>query len=167
MPYNVIVIAREVWDTRDLVGSPLDDSSAVKKASLATRYEPEDLNALEMALRIKDANGGKVTALSIGAPGSVDAPREAGVGALCAGIRHRGIDVSDLDADICLGSAAESSPVKDQVRLRCYIDRNQGAIAGGVALRGVYGGWAVGHLGRGRPLPGLCCGIQARRRGCD
>lgn len=77
MPYNVIVIAREVWDTRDLVGSPLDDAGAVKKASLATRYEPEDLNALEMALRIKDANGGKVTVLSIGTAGPLDAPREA------------------------------------------------------------------------------------------
>lgn len=77
MGYNIIVIAREIWDTRDLVGSPLDDAGAVKKAALATRYEPEDLNALEMALRIKDANGGKVTVLSVGAAGPVDAPREA------------------------------------------------------------------------------------------
>src|ERR1035437_9858417 len=60
---------------------------------------------------------------------------EAGVDALCAGIRHRGIYVSDLDAYVCLGGAAHSSPVKDQVRLRCHVDRNQRAVAGRVADR--------------------------------
>ncbi len=77
MAYNIIVIAREVWDTRDLVGQIVDDAGAVKTAALATRYDTEDLNALEMALRIKDQHGGKVTVLSCGAPGSVDVLREA------------------------------------------------------------------------------------------
>lgn len=96
MPFNIIVIAREVWDTRDLAGSPLDESGAVKTASLATRYEPEDLNALEMALRIKDAQGGRVTALSIGAAGPLDAPREALYRGADAAVR---VDVNRQDLD--------------------------------------------------------------------
>lgn len=77
MALHIIVIAREVWDTRDLVGSPLDDGGALKSAALATRYETEDLNALEMALRLKDQQAAKVTVLSAGQPGAVDVLREA------------------------------------------------------------------------------------------
>lgn len=77
MPYHILVLAREILDTRDLVGSPLDDAGAIRTSALATRYEPEDLNALEMALRIKESDGGKVTVLSVGPAGPLDAPREA------------------------------------------------------------------------------------------
>ena len=45
MAINSIVIVREVWDTRDLVGSVLDGAGALKQAGLATRFETEDLNA--------------------------------------------------------------------------------------------------------------------------
>lgn len=114
MPYNIIVIAREVWDTRDLVGSPLDDAGAVKKSSLATRYEPEDLNALEMALRIKDANGGKVSVLSIGAAGPVDAPREA---------LYRGADAAcriDVDRETIDTQAAAKLVVAAIAKIGAY-----------------------------------------------
>ena len=77
MPLNIIVVAREVWDTRDLPNSPADAAGTLKTSGLATRFEPEDLNALEIALRLKDQQGGKVTVLSHGPAGSVDAPREA------------------------------------------------------------------------------------------
>jgi electron transfer flavoprotein beta subunit len=91
MSYNVIVIVREVWDTRDLTGQVVDDSGQVKTGALATRFEPEDLNALEMALRIKDEQGGTVTAISVGQPGEVDVLRE------CL---YRGTDtVVRIDAD--------------------------------------------------------------------
>ncbi|HID55816.1 TPA: electron transfer flavoprotein beta subunit/FixA family protein [Candidatus Poribacteria bacterium] len=72
---NSIVIVREVWDTRDLVGEIVEEGR-IKEERLATRFEPEDLNALEMALRIKDQHGGKVTAISIGQPREIDVLRE-------------------------------------------------------------------------------------------
>lgn len=75
MALHSIVIAREVWDTRDLVGT-LVEGGAIKTAALATRFEPEDLNALEMALRLKDQQGGKVTVLSLGATRSLDVLKE-------------------------------------------------------------------------------------------
>jgi electron transfer flavoprotein alpha subunit len=76
MNYNSIVIVREVWDTRDLVGEILDAEGKIKENVLTTRFEPEDINALEMALQIKDAHGGKVTAISLGQSRGVDILRE-------------------------------------------------------------------------------------------
>jgi electron transfer flavoprotein beta subunit len=76
MAFNCVVIVREVRDTRDLVGPVLDDNGQVKEASLDTRFETQDMNALETALRIKDEHGGNVTAVSVGAPGNVDVLKE-------------------------------------------------------------------------------------------
>jgi electron transfer flavoprotein beta subunit len=91
MAYNIVVVVREVWDTRDLLAAPLDESGKIKGDALDTRFEPEDLNALEMALRIKDENDATVTAVSIGAPGGVDVLRES---------MYRGVDnVLRIEAD--------------------------------------------------------------------
>ncbi len=76
MACNCIVIVREVWDTRDLAGALLDPSGALKPGALSSRMEPEDLNALEMALRVKDQQGGTVSAVAIGDPRDVDVLRE-------------------------------------------------------------------------------------------
>ncbi len=96
MACNCIVIAREVWDTRDLATQVVDEQGEVRASALQTRFEPEDLNALEIALRLKDAQGGKVTVLTFGEAGSVDVPREA----LYRGAdeAHR-IDVKRSDVD--------------------------------------------------------------------
>ncbi len=76
MACNSIVIAREVWDTRDLLPGVVS-GNALNEGALSKRFEPEDLNALEMALQIKDKQGGKVTVLSVGAVRDVDVLREA------------------------------------------------------------------------------------------
>ncbi len=76
MAINIVVVVREVWDTRDLSGSVLDDAGAVRAGAMETRFEPEDLNALEAALRIKDAQGAQVTAVAVGEARSVDVLRE-------------------------------------------------------------------------------------------
>lgn len=76
MALHVVVIAREVWDTRDLVGAVLLPDGSIKPGALTHRFEPQDLNALESALRIKDTSGAKVTAISLGAAGEVDPLKE-------------------------------------------------------------------------------------------
>lgn len=76
MAYDMVVIVREVWDTRDLVGQVVDAEGALQVGGLSTRMETEDLNALETALRLKDAAGGTVTALAIGGPREVDVLKE-------------------------------------------------------------------------------------------
>ncbi|MBU0678916.1 MAG: hypothetical protein KJ626_12455 [Verrucomicrobia bacterium] len=107
MSYNCIVIVREVWDTRDLTGSVLADNGSIKD-SMLTRFEPEDMNALEMALRIKDEHGGKVTAFSVGTPKQVDVLRE------CL---YRGVDeVVRVDAGASsLGTQAAAQLLADAI----------------------------------------------------
>lgn len=91
MARNLVVLVREVWDTRDLVGGILDETGQIRNDALDTRFETEDLNALEMALRIKDDQEANVTAISVGSPSSVDVLREC---------MYRGVDsVVRVDAD--------------------------------------------------------------------
>lgn len=91
MALAIVVVAREVWDTRDLSGSVVDESGGLRVGALQTRYEPEDLNALETALRLKDSGGGTVTVLSPGRVRQIDVAREA---------LYRGADTAvRIDAD--------------------------------------------------------------------
>ena len=76
MAYKIAVIVREVWDTRDLPEDIVDGAGRLKVPLLATRFEPEDLNALEMALKIRDAQGGGVTALAVAPVRGLDVLRE-------------------------------------------------------------------------------------------
>ncbi len=75
MAYNCIVIAREVWDSRDLLAHVVS-GDALNEAVLTKRFEPEDLNSLEQALQLKEKNGGSVTVLSVGPARNVDVLRE-------------------------------------------------------------------------------------------
>lgn len=74
---NILVIMREIWDTRNLSGEVVDDSGRPRLDRLDTMTEPEDLNALEMALKVRDAHRTAVTAISLGDPIRVDVLREA------------------------------------------------------------------------------------------
>ena len=76
MPYNSIVVVREAWDTRDLLPNVVTETGQLNDGVLSRRFEPEDLNALEMALQIRDDHGGTVTAISLGASHDVDVLRE-------------------------------------------------------------------------------------------
>lgn len=96
MACNIMVVVREVWDTRDLTGAVLDDAGAIRPGALQTRFEPEDLNAVEAALRIKDTQGGTVTAITTGDARSVDVLRECLYRGVDKAVRV-GADPSGLD----------------------------------------------------------------------
>ncbi len=85
MPAHIAVVVREVWDTRDLVGTLLDEAGKIRDGALQTRFEPEDLNALEAALRVKDRHGATVTVLAVGESRGVDVLRES---------LYRGVDAA-------------------------------------------------------------------------
>jgi len=74
MAKHIIVVAREVWDTRDIIGDPLTGEGALR--ALPRRFEPEDLNSLEQALQLKDKDGCKVTVVSLAPAGDLDVLRE-------------------------------------------------------------------------------------------
>ncbi len=68
MSYNCVVLIKQVPDTKRITGQAMNDDGTVNRAALPAIFNPEDLNALEMALQIKDEQGGKVTVISMGLP---------------------------------------------------------------------------------------------------
>jgi len=54
----------------------MNDDGTVNRAALPAIYNPEDLNALELALEIKDRFGGRVTVITMGLPGATRILRE-------------------------------------------------------------------------------------------
>lgn len=78
MSLNIIVLAKQVPDTRNVGKDAMKEDGTINRAALPAIFNPEDLNALEQALRIKDANpGSTVTVLTMGLPRAAEIIREA------------------------------------------------------------------------------------------
>ncbi|MBP2690494.1 MAG: electron transfer flavoprotein subunit beta/FixA family protein [Muribaculaceae bacterium] len=97
MSLNIIVLAKQVPDTRNVGKDAMKEDGTINRAALPAIFNPEDLNALEQALRIKDANpGSKVTLLTMGLPRAAEIIREA---------IYRGADAGIVLTDRVLGGA--------------------------------------------------------------
>lgn len=101
-----IVVVRETWDTRDLAPGALDASGNPRADQMGTHFEPEDLNALEMALQVKDRMGGKVTAVSLRQPRGLDVLRECLYRGVDAVIRVTYPEAETLDTEAQAGLLA-------------------------------------------------------------
>jgi electron transfer flavoprotein beta subunit len=77
MPYNTIVLVKQVPDTRAVTGEVMTAEGTMNRSALPAIFNPEDLNALEMALQIKEQHGGMVTVLSMGPIQAAEVLREA------------------------------------------------------------------------------------------
>jgi len=67
MSLNILVLAKQVPDTRNVGKDAMTAEGTVNRAALPAIFNPEDLNALEQALRLKDQNPGTtVTVLTMG-----------------------------------------------------------------------------------------------------
>lgn len=78
MSLNIVVLAKQVPDTRNVGKDAMKEDGTINRAALPAIFNPEDLNALEQALRLKDANpGSKVTILTMGLPRAAEVIREA------------------------------------------------------------------------------------------
>ena len=66
MPYHSIVLVKQVPDTRSVTGEVMTKDGTMNRSALPAIFNPEDLNALEMALQVKEQHGGSVTVLSMG-----------------------------------------------------------------------------------------------------
>ncbi|MBJ2183212.1 MAG: electron transfer flavoprotein subunit beta/FixA family protein [Muribaculaceae bacterium] len=78
MSLNIIVLAKQVPDTRNVGKDAMKEDGTINRAALPAIFNPEDLNALEQALRLKDANpGSTVTLLTMGLPRASEIIREA------------------------------------------------------------------------------------------
>ena len=76
MPYNCVVLVKQVPDTKQISGKVMRDDGTVNRAALPAIFNPEDLNALELALQIKDKYGGTVTAVTMGLPTAANVLRQ-------------------------------------------------------------------------------------------
>ncbi len=76
MPYDCIVLVKQVPDTSRISGEVMKPDGTVNRAALPAIFNPEDLNALEAALEVRDRYGGTVTAITMGPPKAADVLRE-------------------------------------------------------------------------------------------
>jgi electron transfer flavoprotein beta subunit len=74
--YNCVVLIKQVPDTKRITGKAMNDDGTVNRGALPAIFNPEDLNALELAVQIKENYGGTVTAITMGLPAAVNVLRE-------------------------------------------------------------------------------------------
>ena len=122
MSLNIVVLAKQVPDTRNVGKDAMKEDGTINRAALPAIFNPEDLNALEQALRLKDANpGSTVTLLTMGLPRAAEIIREA---------IYRGADAGIVLTDRTLGGAdtlATSYSLAQAVKkLRHYSWRSPG-----------------------------------------
>lgn len=68
---RIVVLAKQVPDTRHVTGQVMRQDGTLDRAALPAVYNPDDLHALEQALRLKDRLGGRVTVVTMGPPAAV------------------------------------------------------------------------------------------------
>jgi len=68
LSYNCVVLVKQVPDTKKITGDAMNDDGTVRRSALPAIFNPEDLNALEMALQIKERYGGHITVITMGLP---------------------------------------------------------------------------------------------------
>lgn len=75
--YRCVVLIKQVPDTRNITGEVMTAEGTMNRSALPAIFNPEDLNALEMALSLKDKYGGVVTVLTMGPMQATQVLREA------------------------------------------------------------------------------------------
>lgn len=69
MSLNIIVLAKQVPDTRNVGKDAMKADGTINRAALPAIFNPEDLNALEQALRLKELHpGSTIGMLTMGPP---------------------------------------------------------------------------------------------------
>ena len=97
MSLNTVFLAKQVHDTRNVGKDAMKEDGTINRAALPAIFNPEDLNALEQALRLKDTYpGSTVTMLTMGLPRAAEVIREA---------MFRGADTGIVLTDRALGGA--------------------------------------------------------------
>ncbi len=76
MPYDSIVLVKQVPDTANITTDAMKEDGTVNRAALPAIFNPEDLHALESALEIKQRYGGTVTVISMGPPKAAEVLRD-------------------------------------------------------------------------------------------
>ncbi|MEW6490311.1 MAG: electron transfer flavoprotein subunit beta/FixA family protein [Thermodesulfobacteriota bacterium] len=77
MRLTSLVFVKQVPDTKNISGEAMKPDGTVNRGALPAIFNPEDLNALELALELKERFGGRVAVCTMGPPGAVNVLRHA------------------------------------------------------------------------------------------
>ena len=111
MGYNCVVLIKQVPDTKRITGKAMNDDGTVNRGALPAIFNPEDLNALELALEIKSEYGGTITVITMGLPVAASILRES---------LYRGADRAILVTD---RRCAASDTLATSYILRCAVNK--------------------------------------------
>ena len=75
-PIASVVLVKQVPDTHHITGDVMTRDGTMNRNALPAIFNPEDLNALEMALQIRERHGGTVTVITMGPPKAANILRE-------------------------------------------------------------------------------------------
>jgi len=73
---EIVVLVKQVPDTANVGADAMKEDGTVNRAALKTIFNPDDLNALELALELKDRYGAKVNVITMGPPRAIDVLKE-------------------------------------------------------------------------------------------
>ncbi len=96
MKRQLIVFVKQVPDTKNISGEAMTPEGTVNRAALPAIFNPEDLNALELGLELKDRYGYKVIVATMGPPNASEVLRES---------LYRGADEAILITDRAFAGA--------------------------------------------------------------
>ena len=96
MGYRILVFVKQVPDTKNITGDAMTPEGTVNRAALPAIFNPEDLNALELALQLKERCGAEVIVATMGLPAAAETLRQA---------LYRGADRALLVTDRALAGA--------------------------------------------------------------
>lgn len=93
---RIIVLIKQVPDTTAFSAQAMKPDGTLNRSALPAVFNPEDLSALELALRLREAHGGSVCALTMGPTAAAEILREA---------LYRGVDRAVLLTDRAFAGA--------------------------------------------------------------
>jgi len=93
---QLMVFVKQVPDTKNISGESMTPEGTVNRAALPAIFNPEDLNALELGLQLKERFNFKVTVATMGPPNAAEVLREA---------LYRGADEAILITDRAFAGA--------------------------------------------------------------
>ncbi len=96
MSYTVLVFVKQVPDTQNISGDAMTPEGTVNRAALPAIFNPEDLNALELALQLKERFNARIIVGTMGMPAAAETLRQA---------LYRGADEVFLVTDRALAGA--------------------------------------------------------------
>jgi len=73
---RIVVLVKQVPDTANVTGEAMKEDGTINRSALPAVFNPEDLNALEEALKLRDRFDARVTVVTMGPPAAVQVLRE-------------------------------------------------------------------------------------------